>query len=220
MVLCRPIGICACCCRCFRMGPLFSQQVLPMASFGPIGIYACCFQCFRMGPLAYAPAAVDDFAWAYYFSNRSCRWTGMGPLAICPLLLLMASYASIIFLRCAADSLGWAHWYMLQACSNCRWYRLGPLFSQDVLLMRYEEPIDICAYCCRWLRLGPLFFRNVLPVHLERLIVVSCWPATTSTHCLHGPRCFAKIIQNRYKSFVVLQIKPSIFHCNFIDPRG
>jgi hypothetical protein len=81
------------------------------------------------GPIIFPTGASDDFVWAHWHMrlrlsiashgpigiySYCCRWLRVGPLAICLLLLLMASYASVIFIRCTADSLGWAHWYMLQ----------------------------------------------------------------------------------------------------------
>src|SRR5258708_5095357 len=104
------------------------------------------------GPIALADATAVGFTLAHYFSEMLCRCTLMGPLHW-QMLLPIASLRPIIFLICADDALGWAH-YISRCC--CRWLRFGPLFFRSAAnAFGCAHCIGEC--CCQWLHFDPKY---------------------------------------------------------------
>src|SRR6266849_626028 len=82
------------CCQRPRMGPLHLQQRLqPLSSRRPIVSQRIAAD----APTAFSAAVAASFEWAYYFSEKYCRYPRMGPLHLQQQLPL-ASHGPIISL--------------------------------------------------------------------------------------------------------------------------
>ena len=119
------------------------QLLLLIVSCGPIGICSCCCRWYRMGPLTYAAASINIFTWAHrkkqFLLPDGFMWAHLHMLLLL-LLLSMALHGPISFpTGAAANNFVWAHWNMqlllpmvlrgpIGICSCCcQWYRMGPL---------------------------------------------------------------------------------------------